>query len=131
MYLVDDNFSAKGFYENLAKGEISALKCKSCQSYVMPPTSVCSKCLSRNLEWVKLRQRGKIISFSEIFVSNKKFQDRTPYVVSIIETEDGVRLTGIIKNTTSAQVKIGEMVSITIDPKDSSEGPGYFFNLVK
>ncbi|MDH2901093.1 MAG: Zn-ribbon domain-containing OB-fold protein, partial [archaeon] len=119
------------FYENLAKGELSAPKCKSCQSYVMPPTSACSKCLSTNLEWVKLRQRGKIISFSEIFVSNKKFQDRTPYVVSIIETEDGVRLPGIFKNTTSAQVKIGEMVSLTIDPKDFSEGPDYFFTLVK
>lgn len=131
MYLVDDNFSAKGFYENLAKGELCAPKCKSCQSYVMPPTSVCSKCLSTNLEWVKLSQRGKIISFSEIFVSNKKFQNRTPYVVSIIETEDGVRLPGIIKNTTSAQLKIGDLVSITVDPKDSGEGPAYFFNLAK
>jgi uncharacterized protein len=130
MFLADDNFSAKGFYENLKRGELCALRCKSCQSYVMPPTSLCGKCLSTDLEWVKLSKRGKIISFSEIFVSNKKFQDRTPYVVSIIETEEGVRLPGIIKSASALQMKIGDLVSITIDPKESSEGPEYFFSLV-
>ncbi len=127
---MEDNFSAKDFYDNLAKGQLSIPRCKSCQSYVLPPTSICNNCLSTELEWVKIGQRGKIISFSEIFVSNKKFQDRTPYVVSIIETEEGARLPGIVRNATANQLKVGDPISIKIEPEKAGEAPGYYFALV-
>jgi uncharacterized protein len=80
---------------------------------------------------MNLSHKGRIISFSEIFVSNRKFQDRIPYVVSIIETDEGVRLPGIIKNSTSREMKIGDLVSITVEPEKSGEAPAYFFSLVK
>jgi uncharacterized OB-fold protein len=129
MSLVDSTFSAKGFYKNLEKGELSVPQCKLCKSFVIPPTSVCSKCLSTELEWVTLCNKGKVVSYSEILVSNSKFQARIPYVVSIIETEkEGVRLPGIIKNATASQLKVGIPVSIIVDPKDERE-PAYFFVL--
>jgi uncharacterized OB-fold protein len=127
----DDNFSANGFYQRLSKGKLSIPRCKSCNSYVVPPTSVCRKCLSTHLEWTNLSQTGKIISFSEIFVSNKKFRGITPYVVSIIETEERVRIPGIIKDVKASQLKIGDVVSITVDPKTFADGPFYYFSLPK
>jgi uncharacterized OB-fold protein len=126
-----NDFSSSGFYGNLAKGEFKVLSCKSCGKYIMPPTSVCNNCLSTELQWVKLSERGKIVTFSEIFVSNKRFQKRTPYVVCIIETQEGVRLPGIIKNTTATELRVGDIVSIVVEPDKSAEVPAYFFNLAK
>lgn len=95
----------------------------------MPPTSICANCLSTDLEWAKISQKGRVVSFSEIHVSNKKFQPRTPYVVSIVETEEGVRLPGIIKDATAREIRIGDTVSISVSSEDGS--PSYFFNILK
>jgi uncharacterized OB-fold protein len=100
----------------------------------MPPTSICSKCLSTDLEWVPLTPRGTVVSFSEIFVSNKELQPITPYVVSIVETEgEGVRLAGIIKNTHASEVRIGSLVSIVVNERESGKikPPSYIFSLIQ
>ena len=126
---MENSFSTKGFYDSLSKGKLSVLKCRVCENYVIPPTSICNRCLSTDLEWVKVNPKGRVISFSEVFVSNHLFRDRTPYVVSVIETDEGVRLAGIIRNATAKNVKVGDPVSISIDRE--VQIPNYFFTLAK
>ncbi len=49
--------------------------------------------------------------------------------MSIVETEEGVRLPGIIKDATARELRIGDTVSISVSSEDGS--PGYFFNILK
>ena len=129
MYL-EGNFTATGFLEKLSRGELSAIRCKTCSSYVMPPTSLCSKCLSSDLEWVKISQRGKVISFSEIHVSNKDFQHMLPYIVGIIETEEGIRLPGVFESKNRNQIHVGDPITITLS-QGSKRYASYSFALRK
>jgi uncharacterized protein len=126
---LEDDFSTQGFYGNLASGQLLVLRCRSCKNYVMPPTSICEKCLSTDLNWTQVNQEGRIVSFSEIFVSNRAFHDRTPYVASIIETNEGIRLPGIIKNKSAKDLKVGDLVYISISSEGNSKN--YYFVLKK
>jgi uncharacterized OB-fold protein len=127
--LVDDgdNFSTYGFFQKLSEEKLCAIRCKSCKSYVMPPTSICKNCLSKDLEWIKLSDRGHVVSYSEIHVSNSEFQSRTPYIVAIVETSDGLKLPGIIQATAFEKVQIGSAVRITIEQSKSGYPSRYYF----
>lgn len=132
MFLADDrDFSAHGFYSKLSDGELCAIRCKSCKNYVMPPTSICKSCMSKDLEWVRISKRGRVITFSEIHVSSKEYQARTPYVVAIVETEEGLKLPGIIKDATADNVKIGSSVTIDVDQSSNILRSKYYFVLAE
>jgi uncharacterized OB-fold protein len=96
----------------------------------MPPTLACNNCLSRDLEWVPISQKGKLISFSEIHVSNAKFQKITPYIVGIIETVEGVRLPGRIVSCTLSELSVGAEVTIIVEDKPINDSVGYHFVLL-
>lgn len=75
-----------------------------------------------------------MITFSEIHVSNKEYQSRTPYLVSIVETEEGVRLPGILKVTNAKKkINVGDSVRIDFDLDDElgkkRQHPNYYFVL--
>lgn len=119
-------FSSFAFRRRLAEGLFSAILCSSCKSYVIPPTSVCNNCLSRDLEWVAISRTGKVVTYSEIHVATKEFQDRVPYVVAIIETEEeSIRLPGIVRGATLGEMRIDSRVRVNLDKVG-----GYFFSLV-
>jgi uncharacterized OB-fold protein len=127
--LVDDgdNFSTHGFFQKLSKSGLCAIRCKSCRSYVMPPTSICKNCLSKDLEWIKVSDRGHVVSYSEIHVSNSEFQSSTPYIVAIVETSEGLRLPGIIHATAFVKAQIGSKVRITVEQSEPSYPSRYYF----
>lgn len=127
----EDEFNVNGFYQNLGNGELKAVRCKSCQRFVMPPSPVCNKCFSRQLEWTNLKGSGRIVSFSEVHVSNDMFKAETPYVVAVVEMDEGVRMTGIVRNVSRLDVDSGTRVYIRIDKERSKSWPprvGYYFS---
>jgi uncharacterized OB-fold protein len=119
----EDEFNLNCFYDHLAKGQIKAVKCKACRNFVMPPSSICNHCFSKDLEWVKLNGTGKIISFSEVHVSSNAFQPNTPYVVAVVEMDEGVRLAGVVKHASRNEIDIGSPVSISIETARSDKWP--------
>jgi uncharacterized OB-fold protein len=92
----------------------------------MPPTSICKNCLSKDLEWIKLSDQGHVVSYSEIHVSNSEFQSRTPYIVAIVETTDGLKMPGIIHATSFDKVQIGSKVRIRVERTKPSR---YYFTI--
>ena len=87
-------------------------KCKQCGSISFPPRLICPKCKSKNFENVKLSREGKILTFTIIRVGPDKFSKETPYVVAIIELNDGVRLTVQVTDCDVDKVEIGAKVKM-------------------
>ena len=82
---------------------------------------------------MKLNGTGKIISFSEVYVSSSTFQSNTPYVVAVVEMDEGVRLAGMVKNASRNDVDVGSRVSINIERKKSDKWPfwpRYYFTKI-
>ena len=91
---------------------LEAGKCKQCGNISFPPRLVCPKCKSKTFETVKLSREGKILTFTIIRVGPDKFSKETPYVVAIIELNDGVRLTAQVADCDVDKVEIGNKVKL-------------------
>ncbi|MBM3228807.1 Zn-ribbon domain-containing OB-fold protein [Candidatus Parvarchaeota archaeon] len=109
--------------------------CTNCKTNYFPPRKICSKC--RRLGKIEPRQfvgRGKIYSFTEVSAPPVGFELEVPYVLALIELEEGPLVTSQIVDCKASDVRIGmpvEMVFRKIQ-EDGEEGLihyGYKFRL--
>ena len=56
----------------------------------------------RNLEWREAAGTGAVYSFTETYVPTAGFEDRTPYLLAMIDLDEGVRILGNLVDVTAA-----------------------------
>ncbi|WP_456471783.1 Zn-ribbon domain-containing OB-fold protein [Methanocaldococcus sp.] len=84
------------------------VKCLNCNSIYFPTREICPKCRRKTkFEEIKLSGRGKIYSFSVVHVPPKEFEKLSPYVIAIVELEEGVKVTGQVIDCKPEDVYIG------------------------
>jgi len=112
------------------------VKCTTCKTYYFPRRPVCPKCRRKGkLEEVRYSGKGKIFSFTEISAPPVAFEDQAPYVLAIIELDEGARITGQVVDVSAKDVKIGASVDqvFRVIQRDDPEGLihyGFKFKLV-
>ncbi|BFH72840.1 Zn-ribbon domain-containing OB-fold protein [Sulfurisphaera javensis] len=109
-YTVPDKLYEK-FWEGLKKGEIYASRCKKCGSLYFPPQRDCNKCMSSDMEWVKLKEEGELMTFSIVKQKPQGFESFPDYTVAIVRNLDGVNLMCWVKG----EPKVGKKVKLTTD----------------
>ncbi len=82
-------------------------KCKTCGRSFYPPRKVCPYCSSREVEKILLPRKGKVLSYTIIHVPPKGFENYSPYVVAIVELENGARVLAQLTDIDENEVKIG------------------------
>ena len=90
---------------------LEAGKCAKCGKIYFPPRLVCS-CGSRKFETVQLQDEGTLRTFTVIRTAPSQFSDEAPYVVGIVEMNEGVRLTAQIVDCELDRLEIGQKVRI-------------------
>ncbi len=91
-------------------------KCGSCGTLDFPPRSICPACGRRSvgrMERVKLKGKGIVVSFTVIHDAPPQYEMMKPYVLAIVQLEEGCRLTSQIIDVDPAAVKIGMPVEAT------------------
>ncbi len=104
--------SPKYFREIPQRYRLEASKCKSCGKVYFPPRTYCGECKSKKFETVKLSDTGKILTYTVVRVGPSNFSQETPYVVAIVEVNDGVRFTMQVADIDVNKVEIGQKVKI-------------------
>jgi len=95
-------------------------KCQDCNSLYFPKREVCLKCGNFEMEDFKFEGDGKIITFTIIRNASRDPQkqpvDRAaravPYVLAIIELEEGPMLTAEIVDCDLDEIGIGKKVEL-------------------
>lgn len=111
-------------------------RCATCNTHYFPKRSICPKCRRRGkTEEVRYSGKGKVYSFTEIFSPPEGFKEQAPYVLAIIELDEGARITGQIVDAHKDDVKIGSRVDkvFRVIQRDDPEGLihyGFKFKLV-
>ncbi|MBN2239864.1 MAG: Zn-ribbon domain-containing OB-fold protein [Dehalococcoidales bacterium] len=106
----------KTFWEYMKKHEFSVQKCKECGELTYPPSAACHNCLSPDFEWMKLSGKGKVYSFVVVRRAGMPaFAAEVPYVVAIIETEEGVRYSSNIIECDPDEVYIDMPVEVVYE----------------
>ena len=123
-------FTVSSFYKFVSEKRLMAAKCNECGTVLLPPKPMCTKCLSTNLKWIELDGGGKLVSYTVIYIAPEQFKSITPYTVSIVELQNGLRLPGMIRDVKPEEIKIGMNLKIDFDTSTSSQWPAwprYFF----
>jgi uncharacterized OB-fold protein len=107
-------------------------KCIDCGTMSFPPRLVCQKCKSRNTQPHQFRGNGKLYSYTIIYQSTGKFDQYAPYMVALIDLEEGVRITAQLTDIKQEDIKIGMELEMVIRQiyEDGARGPilyGYKF----
>jgi hypothetical protein len=106
-------FTIEQFYKFLSHQKLMAGRCLKCGKIHLPPRPLCDNCLSQNFEWLQIKGKGKLLTYTIIHVAPQQFQTLTPYAVGIVQLENGLKIPGMINSIKQEQLKIG--MELTLD----------------
>lgn len=114
-----------GFAEWLREGRLCASKCSGCAAVRFPPVADCPSCLSDRFEWVELSGRGMLYSFTTIHSAPAGFEQWAPYVIGVVELEEGGRLMAPFHDQIcEEQLEVGMRVQVA-PVRYEPDGVGY------
>ncbi|GBD12944.1 hypothetical protein HRbin24_00965 [bacterium HR24] len=109
--------TSRPFWEGARRGELRLQRCRSCGEYVFYPRSLCPHCLSPELGWTTASGRGHVYTYTVVRrPAHPGFRDEVPYVLAIVELEEGPRLTTNIVGVAPEEVRIGMPVEAVFEP---------------
>ncbi|MBM5804768.1 MAG: Zn-ribbon domain-containing OB-fold protein [Candidatus Verstraetearchaeota archaeon] len=89
------------------RSRLEASKCATCGNVIYPNRARCAKCGSDSIEPYRLPERGKLLTFTVVRNPPRGFEKMAPFVLGIIELEDGSRLMTQITDVMPGEVTIG------------------------
>ncbi|MDQ0287316.1 putative OB-fold protein [Desulfofundulus luciae] len=102
------------FWEGCKEGKLLLQKCNDCGEYIFYPRALCPHCMSQSLSWVESSGRGEVYTFS-IHHRGPTPGFKPPYVVALIDLEEGVRIMSNVIGCDPNEVKIGMKVKVTFE----------------
>jgi uncharacterized OB-fold protein len=104
------------FWEAVAERRLTAQRCETCRRLVFHPRAICPHCHSLELTWQTLSGRGTVYSFT---VSRRapsaEFEPLVPYVVALIDLDEGCRMLSNIVGADAHAVRCGARVSVRFE----------------
>ena len=106
---------ARAFWSGAVEGKLLIQHCRGCDDYQFYPRPACLSCRSNDVEMVEASGRGKIYSFTVIY--RGPYEDiPAPYVVALVNLDEGVRLLSAIVNCDPATLRCDMPVRVTFAP---------------
>ena len=103
----------KPFWEGCATGRLRYQQCARCRSVQLIPRSLCASCHASDLDWKDSSAHGRILSFTIVHrAPTPAFRDEVPYVIAIVDMDEGFRLMVNVKDGAKAHLAIGQPVRI-------------------
>ncbi len=105
------------FWDSLKAHAIQLQRCGGCARFIYYPRAVCPSCLSDELTWTRVSGRGVVHAFTIPHRHpNRAFGSEVPYVVVLVELEEGVRLMSTVVDGDPWSVTVGDRVTVAWEP---------------
>lgn len=97
------------FWRSVEKEAMELPYCADCERFFFYPRPFCPDCWSEEIRWRPVSGRGKIWSFSVVHFPffRGEWEERLPYVVALIELENGVRFLSNVVDCPVEEIHIG------------------------
>lgn len=90
-----------------------ATRCENCQRISFPPRTLCPICHRLSIgkmKRIRLKGEGSVVSYSVIYDAPKQFEMQIPYILAIVNLDEGVNVTGQIIDCEPENMEIGMRV---------------------
>jgi uncharacterized protein len=106
------------FWESVKAHAMQLQRCNGCGRFIFYPRGVCPHCFSDDLAWQPVAGTGAVHAFTIVQRHpSPAFNDEAPYVVALIELDEGVRMLSNLVDIEPdpASVKVGLPVEVVYD----------------
>ena len=116
----------QGYWDGLAEGKLRVQQCGACKHWQEVPETFCYACGADEMAWQNVSGKGTVHTFITVHQKyHPAFYDLVPYNVSVIELDEGPRITANIVNTAPNNVQIG--MKVTAKPAPVGDRVALFF----
>ena len=107
---------SKPFWEGTKQHKLLIQECKDCNAKIFYPRKICPECWSENLSWTEASGKGKVFSYSVTMAGvEEKFAEDLPFVLALVDLEEGVRMMTNIVDCPHDEVSIGMDVEVVFE----------------
>ena len=112
------NADSAPYWEGASQDKLLLQHCRDCGAKQFFPRFLCIACGSDNTDWVEASGKGTVHSFTVVHrAAFPEFQAQTPYVVALVDLEEGPRMMTNIVGDGALGVEIGEPVVVTFEAR--------------
>lgn len=114
----------QAFWDGCAIGELRYQVCARCGCVQLIPRSLCSSCQHGELNWKVSAGRGRILTHTTVYrAPTPAFREEVPYVIALVDLDEGFRLMVNVKGGAASGVAIGRAVRIGFREIDGVQLP--------
>lgn len=106
------------YWDSLRAGALELQRCEGCGKFIFYPRGICPHCFATDLRWEPVSVRGTIHSYTIIHRHwQPGFAAEAPYVVVLVDLEEGVRLVSNLVGVEPVpeRITIGAPVELVYD----------------
>lgn len=104
--------SARAWREYPRRYRYEAAVCDKCGKWFFPARLICNECGGREFTTQTMRRTGKVRSYTVIRTPPAPFKDQAPYIVGIVEMDDGPSINTQITDCSIEQLAVGMPVRL-------------------
>lgn len=106
---------AADFVTHLEQGRVMVTQCKGCGTTYSPPKMDCPICNASDLDWLEVKGKGRLITYTTVHFAPTGFEEDLPYTLALAEFQGGIRLFGRLnKDIPEADIQVG--LELTVRP---------------
>ncbi|MBD9474500.1 Zn-ribbon domain-containing OB-fold protein [Achromobacter sp. ACM01] len=104
------------YWDAAKESRLVIQQCACCKTRQFYPREFCTACLSDDIEWIDSAGLGTVYTYTvNRRPSNAALSEKVPYVVAMIDLDEGVRMMANIIDTPPEAVRIGSRVRVCFE----------------
>ncbi len=104
------------FWDAAREGRLLVQKCNACARLQFYPRPFCLACMSDDMGWRQSAGQGAVYTFTVNHRAAIEYlADQVPYVVAVVQLDEGPRLMGRVLNAKPGTVAIGARVNVVFE----------------
>lgn len=103
---------SKPYWDGCREGVLLLQHCQDCAEFQFYPRIMCSRCGGQNLVWKASSGKGQVASYT-IVQRGITAAYAAPYVVALIDLEEGPRMMSSVTGVAAEGVRVGLPVEVT------------------
>lgn len=116
----------KAFWEALQENRLTYQRCINCNHAWLPARSECPNCLGEQWRREDSKGRGKLVSWVVYHHAYQPaFAERLPYVVAIVQLDEGPRMISNIVGDNSSNLMINQELRMVVQSEGISSIPRF------
>lgn len=105
--------TSEPYWQALRERKFTLPHCSACDRSHFYPRQVCPHCGSTRIEWRSSPGEGVIYSLTRVHrAPHPAFADKCPYVIALVELQEGPRMMAAITDGIEGNAKIGDRVVV-------------------